>query len=222
MVNLGTQKNILNLNTEFSKNVLMLVTGTTVSQIIPIAISPILTRIYTPEDFGILALFMSLSMLFGSVASARYEQAIILPDQDEDALNLIVLSLSFLVVVCCLILIVILLFHGWIVTLVNNVSISVWLYFVPLMIFIFGSFNIINVYAIRQKQYKILAKANVYKSLVLATIQVILGIVKAGVSGLISGQIFSTITSALALLNKTINLRIIFQVVTLKKNVFAC
>ena len=84
---LSELKNILNLNTEFSKNVLMLVTGTTVSQIIPIAISPILTRIYTPEDFGILALFMSLSMLFGSVASARYEQAIILPDQDEDLIG---------------------------------------------------------------------------------------------------------------------------------------
>lgn len=45
---------------EFSKNVLTLITGTTIAQAIPIAISPILTRIYTPEDFGVFALFVSL------------------------------------------------------------------------------------------------------------------------------------------------------------------
>ena len=40
---------------EFSRNVLTLMTGTTIAQAIPIAISPILTRIYTPEDFGVFA-----------------------------------------------------------------------------------------------------------------------------------------------------------------------
>jgi len=40
---------------EFSKNVLTLMTGTTIAQAIPVAISPILTRLYTPEDFGVVA-----------------------------------------------------------------------------------------------------------------------------------------------------------------------
>ena len=44
---------------EFSRNVLTLMTGTTIAQAIPIAISPILTRIYSPEDFGLLALFLA-------------------------------------------------------------------------------------------------------------------------------------------------------------------
>ncbi len=43
--------NKLKPKSEFSKNVLTLMTGTTIAQAIPIAISPILTRIYTPEDF---------------------------------------------------------------------------------------------------------------------------------------------------------------------------
>ena len=213
----GELKKILQLNTEFSRNVFTLVTGTTIAQIIPIAISPILTRIYTPEDFGILALFMSISLLIGSVASVRYEQAIILPDQDEDAFNLIVLSLSLMVLICCIILMVILVFHDSIITILNNTAISVWLYFVPLIIFLLGSYNIMNVYATRQKQYNIIAKANVYKSLVLATIQIILGIVTVGVVGLISGQILSSITSALTLLKNTINLKKIFQVVTIER-----
>ena len=37
---------------EFGRNVLTLLTGTTVAQIIPMASMPILTRLYVPEEFG--------------------------------------------------------------------------------------------------------------------------------------------------------------------------
>ena len=54
---------------EFGKNVLTLITGTSVAQAIPIALSPVLTRLYTPEDFGILYLFVSISAVFSSIAT---------------------------------------------------------------------------------------------------------------------------------------------------------
>ena len=78
---------------EFSKNVLTLMTGTTIAQAIPIAISPILTRIYTPEDFGVLALFVAITSIFGSIANGRYELAIMLPKKDENAINIFALGL---------------------------------------------------------------------------------------------------------------------------------
>ncbi len=68
---------------EFSRNVLTLMTGTTIAQAIPIAISPILTRIYTPEDFGMLALFIAITAIFGSIANGRYELATMLPKKDR-------------------------------------------------------------------------------------------------------------------------------------------
>ncbi len=43
---------------EFAKNVLTLITGTTTAQTIPIIISPLLTRIYSPEDFGVWDYFL--------------------------------------------------------------------------------------------------------------------------------------------------------------------
>ena len=58
----------LNNCSSFTKNVLTLMTGTTVAQAIPIAISPILTRIYTPSDFGLLALFIAITAIFGNIA----------------------------------------------------------------------------------------------------------------------------------------------------------
>jgi len=81
---------------EFSRNVLTLMTGTTIAQAIPIAISPIVTRIYTPEDFGIFALFIAIITIFGSIANGRYELAIMLPKKDEDAIN--IFALGFIII----------------------------------------------------------------------------------------------------------------------------
>ena len=53
------------LKSEFNRNVLTLMTGATVAQAIPVAIAPILTRIYSPEDFGVYALFLSVITIFG-------------------------------------------------------------------------------------------------------------------------------------------------------------
>ena len=97
----------LNMKSDFVRHVVTLMTGTAVAQAIPIAMSPILTRIYTPEDFGLFALYMSTSALLAEVATGRYELAIMLPKKDEDARDIFVLSvmiatilsfLSFLVV----------------------------------------------------------------------------------------------------------------------------
>jgi len=85
---------------EFSRNVLTLMTGTTIAQAIPIAISPVLIRIYTSEDFGVFALYMSIASILSVVATGRYEMAIMLPKKDSDAINVVVLSMiiSFLLV----------------------------------------------------------------------------------------------------------------------------
>ena len=64
---------------EFSKNVLTLMTGTTIAQAIPIAISPILTRIYSPEDFGVFVLYTAIVSLVTAISTGKYELAIMLP-----------------------------------------------------------------------------------------------------------------------------------------------
>lgn len=71
--------NRLKPKSEFNKNIFTLLSGTIIAQAIPIAISPILTRIYTPDDFGVFALFLAISSVFGSISTAKYELAIALP-----------------------------------------------------------------------------------------------------------------------------------------------
>ena len=82
----------------FSRNVATLASGTIIAQAIPVAISPILTRLYTPDDFGILALLMSIVAVFSSVVTAKYDLALLLPKKDDEALK--VLMLIIIIVLC--------------------------------------------------------------------------------------------------------------------------
>lgn len=187
------------IKSEFTKNVLTLVTGTTIAQAIPVAISPILTRLYSPDDFGVYALFLSITAIFGSISAGRYEQAIVLPKKDEDAINIFSLGLGITILLSVLVFLLVLFFNHFFTELLQNEAISLWLYFTPLVIFLFGLFNLLTYFNIRKGEFKDLAKASVIKSVVLSISQLTLGFLKYGTGGLISGQILSQLSSNLKL-----------------------
>ena len=63
---------------EFFRNVCTLISGTTLAQIIPLAIYPALSRLYTPEDFGVFALYTSILTISNIMATAKYELDILM------------------------------------------------------------------------------------------------------------------------------------------------
>jgi len=178
---------------EFSRNVLTLMTGTTIAQAIPIAISPILTRIYTPEDFGVFALFVAITSIFGSIASGRYELAIILPKKDEDAINIFALGFIITTLMSSILLLAIYLFHDFIASLLRNNEIENWLYFAPIVVFFIGLFNLLSYFNNRKKNYKDIANTTIVKSIIMAIVQLSVGFIKNGAAGLIGGQLASQI-----------------------------
>ena len=185
---------------EFSRNVLTLMTGTSIAQAIPIAITPILTRLYTPEDFGLLALFVAITAVFATIANGRYEIAIMLPKKDEDAVN--VLALGFIINLFISLglffsVIVIYIFWG---DFIDESKLGFWLFIIPLSVFITGAFNLLNYFNIRKKYYKDLRDATVFKSFVLVVTQLSIGMIKEGVAGLITGQVLSQLTANMKLL----------------------
>ncbi len=192
--------NKLKPKSEFSSNVLTLMTGATIAQAIPIAISPILTRIYTPEDFGVFALFLAVTGLFSSVSSGRYDLAIMLPKKDEDAINIFALGMIIITLLSLSLLVLVLLLNEYIAMLLRNEEISFWLYFVPVAVFFTGMFNLLSYFNNRKKNYEDIANATIIKSIMLAMVQLIVGFMKEGASGLISGQIVASWFANLRLL----------------------
>lgn len=182
---------MLRNKSEFTKNILTLMTGTAIAQAIPIAISPILTRIYAPEDFGVFALFVAIISILGNIANAKYELAIMLPKKDEDAINIFALGFIITCMITFASLILVIVFNEYFTNFLGNEAIRIWLYFVPIALFFTGMFNILNYFNNRRKNYKDLRNAIILKSIVLSIVQIIVGFVKSGASGLISGQILS-------------------------------
>ncbi|MEZ2744890.1 lipopolysaccharide biosynthesis protein [Halopseudomonas bauzanensis] len=173
----------------FSKNVITLMTGTTIAQAIPVAITPVLTRLYTPEDFGVLALFVAISSIFSSIACGRYELAIMLPEGDEDAINIAALGMLIAVVLSIFLWVPIFLFNREMSSLLGNKEIGAWLYLIPFVVLITGFYNVLNYLNTRKKLYKDIAKASIYKSIGMASVQLGIGFVKTGAAGLIGGQV---------------------------------
>lgn len=174
---------------EFSRNVLTLITGTTIAQLISIGISPILTRLYSPENFGIFALYLSIATLISTIATGRYELAIMLPKKNEYAINLVMLSIIVSFVVSLLSLLIIFIFNPIIIDLLKHPELADWIYLVPLTVFLTGLYQSFNYWNNRRKHYKQLAINNVIQSSTAAGTNIGMGLTGFEHAGLIVGQI---------------------------------
>jgi O-antigen/teichoic acid export membrane protein len=166
-------------------------TGTAIAQAIPVLISPLLTRLYTPEDFGIFALFVAIVGFFSVSASARYEMALLLPNKQSDAVNIFGLAFVINGVFTLFLLLVVVLFYDKLLFFAGSKDIGNWIYAIPLSVFIVTLFNQLSVFNNRMKNYKDIARASIYKAIVLSIVQLVAGIFKVGAGGLIGGQIMA-------------------------------
>lgn len=173
----------------FGAHVLTLTTGTTIAQGIPLFIAPVLTRIYTPEDFGIIALYMAIASIIAVISTGRYELAGMLPDKNEDAMNIFALSVVLVLFVSLTTLLIVWFFNDHIAHLLNKPEISYWLYYIPLTIFLAGIYQTLNYWSNRKKQYKRLAMSKIAHSSTTAGTHLGLGFSGFGASGLILGNI---------------------------------
>ncbi|SHI49757.1 lipopolysaccharide biosynthesis protein [Pseudozobellia thermophila] len=179
------------IQSEFARNVLTLTSGTAFAQVIPLLLAPILSRIYSPEDFGRLALYLSIVQILGAVSSGRYELAIMLPKEKKNGVQLTLLAIIITMAVSFTTLIVVLFFSKGIANSLGDPKLSEWLFFVPLSVLLMGIFNALNYFNTREKEFKNIAKANVFKSLGGNGGQLVLGLVKYTSGGLIIGQLAS-------------------------------
>jgi O-antigen/teichoic acid export membrane protein len=177
--------------------------GTTIAQSITIIISPILTRIYSPEEFGLLILFMSIVSILSVAVSLRYDKAIIQPLEDEDAISLVVISMLLTISVSAVLAILINIFYTQIQELLGNNEISILKYWVPFTVLIIGFYQSLYQWYLRKKQFNFCAKIITCKGAVTASGQIGLGAMMFP-GGLIFGYLIGIIVALLLLLKSFI------------------
>lgn len=166
----------------FSIDVLKLVTGTTFAQILVIAASPVLTRLFSPEAFGLLAIFTSITKVLGVVSCLRYEFAIMLPDDERDAVNLLALCIAIVTGISLLALPFFIIFEPAIVSALNAPGLTGYLWLVSPFVFVSGLFIALNYWNSRTRRYGRLSVARILSSVAITG-----GQLAAGGAGMATG-----------------------------------
>lgn len=84
-------------------SVFILTTGTALAQLLAALASPVLTRLYSPKEFGLLSAYIAILSLISLYGTLQYENAITIPKEDSDAADVLVLSFIILLMVSIII-----------------------------------------------------------------------------------------------------------------------
>jgi teichuronic acid exporter len=190
----------------FLRSVSTLAVGTVLSQLILFGSSPFLTRIYGPADFGVLALFTSISTLAAILTTGRYELAIGLPDKDEDAVNIVLLTTLTAAIVSLLYFIIILVLRKINYSFLNASQLlhQPVVFLVPVYTFLAANYSSFLYWNQRSKAYTNISTSNVVQAAVATTINIVCGFIGIKLFGLIYGLLLGQVGANLFLLSRFI------------------
>ena len=166
----------------FADNVFTLSSAATIALGISILASPVTSRLFGPEAFGIAALFRSGATMLGAIVCLRYEMAIVLPKNDGDAAHLFVLSCLALMAMTTLTAILTCLFGSRILLYMNALELKPILWLFPICVFLLGLQLLLNSWYTRQKRFKITAANRILNSLPISMAEI-----SGGLAGFRSG-----------------------------------
>lgn len=156
--------------------------GTAVGQLAALAAAPVLSRLYSPREFGAFAIVSGLAVVLGTAMALRYELAVPLPEADEDAQALVAGGVLLCVVSTLVMTGVLWATAAPLSHVLNDSELQPWLVAVPVLASCFALFRLLNQWALRQQRYIATARRNVVQAIATVALQV-----GAGLRGLDSG-----------------------------------
>lgn len=165
------------------------VTGTTFAQVVTIAAAPLLTRLYTAEDFGLLGVFTAFLGTLGTIICLRFELAIPLAQDDRSSINLMALGFSITLLFCSLIAFTLWFWGDLIVQYLNVDDLGPFLWLLPIGLLALGCARIFTHWAIRHQAFGRITRTRISQSLGQVIAQLGFGFFAFGPFGLLVGQI---------------------------------
>ena len=186
-------------NKVYYRNFLTMLSGNTVSQLIPFLIAPILSRTFSKEEFAVLANFMAIVGVIGIVATGRLELAIPLPKEKKRAQEIaftgfmITLGLGLLSILLPI-------FAFQVGTLYTDPHLSKYFWLVPLSVISYGFLGLTNNWNLRHERFHSLSIGKIGQSIVNNGLAAILGYIGWGIDGLIISWLLSQYVNIFILL----------------------
>jgi O-antigen/teichoic acid export membrane protein len=184
-------------NSELIKNAAILIGSNGFAQIITLLLYPLIARLFTPGEFGQLAVIVSLHSLLATAASARYEQAIVLPENDAQAADLFRLGWRIAVVFSLLIAPMVFLIQqlGF---LASDAERNKWFFLLGLMVLPAAYQQLGSGWCIRFRMFPVIAGATLVMGLSNALLKVLTGLLQLK-DGLLYAFLLAQLITALFL-----------------------
>lgn len=135
------------------KNVGLLAAGTAVAQLISFGVSPLLSRIYRPEDFGLLGVFVGIAAIAGVVVSLRLDLAVVVPEEEETARDVVVVGALAVALVTGLATVLVVLFGGALANALGEPELTPLLAYLPLYLGATGVYQMLNYWSTRNSRF---------------------------------------------------------------------
>jgi O-antigen/teichoic acid export membrane protein len=188
------------LGSRFARDTRALMIGTGVGQILNVAASPILARLYLPEHFGVLGLLVACYSVLTPLACWRYDQAIMLPAQPAGAARLLQLSLATNAVMVGLSAVVVAVAGRPVALLIGQPLLADWLWTLPLLLLLAGLYQTLRVWLGRARRFGSIALGRISRAGVGTAAQLGLGwLLGPGPLGLVGGYWLGPATEAVVL-----------------------
>lgn len=191
-------KKIKNIySSEFFKYSGALLSSNVLAQIIGFVLYPVITRLYNPDIFGVFNLFLNIVGILVLLTTAKYNIAIVLPKSEKKAVALVQLSLLLTVCVSFIFFIIVNLFGKNIAAFFHQERLAPLLPYVPLYLLLFGFWQTLNYYFVRQKRYYNLSFYNITQSVVSSGMKCFWGFNGFLTFGLLWGQLLGQFLATL-------------------------
>jgi lipopolysaccharide exporter len=168
----------------FIRNFTIVMSGTVVAQALGFALSPVISRLYSPSDFGVFGSFNSLVGIVTAAVTLEYGQALILPKKNEDAFLLFIFSCLCTLSIATIFMVAYFIAPGYFKTLLQ--APSSWVLVPVLAAILVSGFNqTFQSWCVRVKSFKHASASQVIRSLSANGLQTGFGFVKGGAPALI-------------------------------------
>lgn len=187
----------------FDLSALTLISSSSIAQAITIALSPIITRLFTPEDFGVYSAYVALVAILLVLVNGKYDQAIILPKSDRTARDIIFAGMVINIIIACLLFGIIFLFDDYLIGFLNNEdSIRPWLYVIPLIVFLTGVYQNFYYWQVRKSGFYQIGASKIFNTSAMNGASIALGFLGFKISGLLLGYLAARFVSLIPLFFK--------------------
>lgn len=141
------------LTSSYVRNFLLLSSGTFLAQLVPVIFYPIVSRLFTPADFGILAAINSIATIVATIATGKYETGILIVSLTAAASNIWGLVMSLSILLLSVQLCIFYIFVDFFARLLNNPGIVHYFYIPFISAFAIIIYQSYNEWCVRNKYF---------------------------------------------------------------------